>query len=129
MENWKPIMGFDSYEVSDLGRVRSVFNGATRVLKLELHKQTGYLRATLSARGTTGKQYHRKVHRLVALAFLENPENKPEVNHKDANKMNCSVGNLEWVTSSENTVHAVSLGRHHLYRKAGRFANIGAGEP
>lgn len=57
-----------------------------------------------------GSYLDRYVHRLVAQAFIPNPENKPEVNHKDGNKQNNSVGNLEWVTRSENAQHAVNTG-------------------
>lgn len=112
METWKPIPGYEGlYEVSDLGRVRSitkqVFNIFKKgliskpgvVLKKESHYR-GYDRVCLCKNRVCMHQY---VHRLVALAFLANPENKAYVNHLDENKRNNAVINLEWATESENT--------------------------
>lgn len=119
-EIWKSLKGIveygDYYEVSNLGRVKSVdrvvccgngfkrINGRMRKLKTE---KNGYTSISLSYNGKS-KTY--KVHRLVALAFIHNPENKPEVNHKDGNKSNNLASNLEWVTVSENTQHAYDNG-------------------
>ena len=63
-----------------------------------------------------------KVHRLVAKSYIPNPQNKPEVNHKDGNKQNNHVSNLEWVTSSENGLHSYKLGlskKEHLLKRTG----------
>ena len=116
MENWKPVVGYEGlYEVSDQGRVRSV-DRITRDGRrwkgrvLSTNKvSTGYLRAVLSV---DGKYNHVYVHRLVADAFVPNPQGKLEVNHKDGNKKNNVASNLEWVTHSENGLHAFRvLGR------------------
>ena len=64
----------------------------------------------LKLHGATGERKSFLLHRLVAETFLPNPENKPEVNHIDGDKGNCSVSNLEWMTSSENKLHALSTG-------------------
>ena len=97
-EVWVQIKDFENYEISSLGRV---YNTKTdRILKLT--KKGGYIFTGLSANGK-GKTI--SVHRLVALAFIENPENKPQVNHKDKNRSNNSVGNLEWITALENNLH------------------------
>lgn len=108
-ETWKSLKGIvengDNYEVSTYGRVRNFITG--RVLKPGSLRK-GYQGVRLSKDGTT-KNY--TVHRLVALAFIPNPEGKPEVNHINGNeKNNNRVDNLEWVTSAENKRHAISTG-------------------
>ena len=100
-EIWKDIEGYEGlYQVSNLGRVRNI-----RVLKPAPTKD-GYLRVCFSVCGKT-KGF--LVHRLVAKAFIPNTQNS-EVNHIDGNKMNNSVGNLEWSTRSDNILHAYRNG-------------------
>lgn len=107
-ERWLPIPWYEGvYEVSNLGRVRSL-NLMRReknegLMKISVHKGTGYRLVFFS------KNNHNIAHRvarLVARAFIKNPENKPQVNHKDFNRQNDCVENLEWVTASENLLHA-----------------------
>lgn len=103
MEVWKKVKGYEDYEVSSWGRVR---NGATYdVLWQEKHDK-GYMRVNLFS---NGKKHHLKVHRLVALAFVPNPDGKPQVNHKDGNNRNNSYTNLEWVTDEENKAHQKAM--------------------
>lgn len=111
-EEWRSILGFEGhYEVSNRGRVRRVSDGkgATpgRVKRLVVHRN-GYLTVQLQVSGSRRRAY---VHRLVAEAFLpnENQERK-EVNHKDADKTNNVIENLEWVSRQENCIHAYRLG-------------------
>lgn len=114
-EEWKDIIGYENmYQISNTGQVRSVdrivFAGKhyvpTRIkgciIKTRISKN-GYVMVTLSNKSKTKHLY---VHRLVAEAFIPNPDNKREVNHKDTNKLNNNVNNLEWTTSSENKIHA-----------------------
>ena len=115
-ETWLPVVGYERlYEVSDKGNVRSVSHMTRdgRFWKgrpIGKHPSgKGYLVAVLSNDGVYRREY---IHRLVAKAFLPNPEDKPEVNHIDGNKHNNSVSNLEWVTKSENGKHNYAvLGR------------------
>lgn len=106
MERWKVVEGTcGALEVSDLGRVKSNLRDG-RILKTNPDSK-GYhrLRMTINR-----KKYAFKVHRLVAMAFIPNPENKPQVNHIDGNKDNNAASNLEWVTSKENAQHALRTG-------------------
>lgn len=110
MEIWKPIEGTNgTYEVSNTGKVRSNnYLGHGKQQELSLTKDhKGYFRVRIYKEGSRKTL---KVHREVALAFIPNPERKPEVNHKDGNKENNHVGNLEWSTPSENTTHAYDSG-------------------
>lgn len=108
-EIWKDIDGFEGlYQVSNLGRVKSLGNDKSRREKiLKLGNCHGYLQVNLCK---NGKRKKLCVHRLVAQTFLQNPQNLPEVNHKDEDKTNNSVENLEWVSSKEN----VNFGTRNL---------------
>lgn len=108
-EIWKPVVGYEGlYEVSNTGKVRSLERITTvgrRGIGKELKQYLlpcGYLDVSLS---NSGKIKHKRVHRLVADAFCENPDGKDEVNHIDGNKKNNSASNLEWVTAAENKRH------------------------
>lgn len=116
-EIWKDIEGYeDLYQVSNLGNVRSldreVFNGKVYYTKLGkklkfFSDKNGYFCLHLAK---NNKQSTKKVHRLVAQTFIVNPNNKPEVNHKNGIKNDNRVENLEWVTGSENIQHAYRTG-------------------
>ena len=112
MEIWKYINGyFGRYEVSSFGRVKShIYRGhpLTRILKLSIDTG-GYPIVKLYF---NKKSRTTKVHRLVAEAFILNPNRLPQVNHKDGNKQNNNVDNLEWCTCLENQKHAWRIGIH-----------------
>lgn len=115
-ERWLPTVGFEGhYEVSSHGRVKSLDRQLTnrvypgKVLKPSLDKQTGYLGVSLSL---NGKRHNRRVHRLVAEAFIDEVNGKPHVNHIDGDKLNNSAENLEWVTIYENIRHAIDVTGH-----------------
>ena len=96
-ESWVDVVGYEGlYEVSDLGRVKNIKTG--RILK-PWNISTGYLLVSLCKNGIVRKAL---IHRLVATAFLPNPQNLPEVNHRDENKSNNAVENLEWCTHDYN---------------------------
>ena len=125
-EIWKPVVGYEGlYEVSNLGNVRSLAH-TTRVAKKDceydcphpskvLRPQTrrhGYLSVCLYGKGgKNGRFTQVSIHRLVAEAFIPNPENKTEVNHIDENKQNNRADNLEWMTHKENANHGTAIAR------------------
>lgn len=116
-EIWKDIEGFENYQISNLGRIKSkeriVSNFCrTYVKKEEILKthvmKTGYLAIVL--RDKEQKKHLLKIHRLIAENFIPNPNNYTQVNHIDGNKTNSSIENLEWCTPSQNTRHAIKNG-------------------
>jgi hypothetical protein len=139
-EIWKPINGFEGlYEVSNMGRVKSLAkewtggNGAVIthdiLILSNLKDGDGYLKVILCQ---SGIQKPFKIHRLVATHFIENPLNKPAVNHIDGNKQNNCDWNLEWNTNSENTKHAFAIGLKESQRNAVRILGkslVGATSP
>lgn len=107
MEIWKPIAGTKGFiEVSNKGRVRSLLRGEPRVLKSQVDNK-GYHRIRVTVER---EKMSYKVHREIAKAFIPNPNNLPQVNHKDGNKGNNSVDNLEWITNRDNAHHAIENG-------------------
>jgi len=114
---WRPVQGYeDLYEVSNDGRVRALPktvplpNGGVRnhdQIELSVTHEHGYPRVTLCNGGSRTKPF---VHVLVARAFIPNPRGFPEVNHKDFNKQNARVTNLEWCTAEYNQHHAIEAG-------------------
>lgn len=121
MTEWKPVKGYEGlYEISNTGLVKAL---ERRVDRGKCHRTwethikrygvdgNGYFRVSLSKDGVNKTH---KVHRLVAQAFIDNPNNLPQVNHIDGNKQNNHVDNLEWCTNSENQKHACKLGLKRL---------------
>lgn len=107
-EEWRWIRGYEGkYEVSNLGRVRSHNFLQPKPLTLYANR-AGYLIADIRPRRPAQT---RLVNRLVAIHFLTNPKGLPIVNHKDSNRKNNRISNLEWVTNQENVIHAYRAGR------------------
>lgn len=105
VETFVKINGFERYEVSNLGKVRNIKSG--RILKPSLQKN-GYLTYGLYE---NNKQKFLYLHRIIATAFIDNPDEKPCVNHIDENKLNNDLSNLEWCTVRENMIHGTRTKR------------------
>lgn len=107
MEIWKAVENTNNMiEISNFGRVKSNLSGNGRILQTQKDSK-GYLRVSVTIERV---KHTYKVHRLVACAFVLNPKNLPQVNHKDGNKLNNSSENLEWCTNKENAYHAIKSG-------------------
>lgn len=121
--NWKPTY-IQGYEVSDTGLVRSVGkNKHEKVLKPSINHK-GYEVVYLSNPEKDNYKTTALVHRLIAQSFIQNPENKPQVNHKDGNKRNNNVNNLEWSTNLENHTHKLEnnlVPESHTPKRVGKF--------
>ena len=122
IEQWKNIIEANNYEISNFGRVRN--KTTKQILKGRLSK-SGYLQVSIKL-NETQKFSNRYIHRLVAIYWIDNPDNKKEVNHHDGNKENNHNLNLEWVTPSENQKHRHKLGNNKTSQKrVGKFDKDG----
>lgn len=118
MEEWKDIPGFNSYQVSNLGNIRTIGRMVVNKGQFErkisarnlapMNNGRGYLAASIQIKGQGKKNLY--IHRLVASLFIPNPDNLPEVNHIDGDKSNNNISNLEWVSTQQNRDHAVRTG-------------------
>lgn len=122
---WKTVIYngciYNNIEVSNIGRLRNSRNG-------HIYAQTinheGYYGVCISLGGRSNKKMF-KVHKAVAEAFINNPDNKPHVNHKDGNKLNNNANNLEWITNQENIIHARDNGMlRQLAGEQHRFSKL-----
>ena len=135
VEVWKDINGFSNYQISNYGRVKSksryVNVGIKNVNKFYKQEKIinqysngrGYMQVTIY--NDIGKPKTIKVHRLVARAFIENKNNLPQVNHKDGNKLNNSVDNLEWCDNLYNIRHGIENGLVDLKLRVENMRKLG----
>lgn len=110
MEIWKDIQGYENkYQVSNQGRVRALhYRGTNNIKLVYIKRRKGYCQVSLW-KNSSRKMF--LVHRLVAQAFIPNPKNLPQVNHKDENKCNNCVNNLEWCDQAYNNKYGTRLDR------------------
>ena len=127
-EIWKNIEGYEGlYQVSNLGNVKSLKFGPRnhakqwdeKLLKIGI-TNCGYCKVQLHKDGRSQMKY---VHRLVAEAFLPNPQNKPQINHIDGDKTNNLLSNLEWCSPGENQSHAIAKGLRSLSPMVGKHGD------
>lgn len=124
MTIWKTIKDYPSYMVSDRGEIKSLnYNGTKKEQILRpIPNRKGYLRIGLYR---DHKYKTILIHRLVAQAFIPNPDNKPQVNHIDGDKTNNAVSNLEWCTNQENQIHAYKTGLNTNEKAINQFDKRG----
>jgi len=116
MEIWKKVLGFECYEVSNFGRLVSLKYNKRNILKGGYNRM-GY--KMYNVRSVECKTYYKSIHRLVALAFIDNPNNYEFVNHIDKNKNNNNISNLEWCSSRENNTHM-----RMLMKKSSKYTGV-----
>ena len=108
MEIFKDIKGYPGYQISNFGRV---WSSKSQKYLAGVPNNAGYLQVKMIA--ANGKRKNELIHRLVALHFVDNPDNKPEVDHIDRNRQNNNSDNLRWLTKSENNLNK----NHYVWKK------------
>lgn len=120
MEEWKDLLGTEGkIQVSTEGRIRSLLRGEPYILKTQKDSK-GYERICFTIKRV---KHSYKLHRAIAMTFIPNPDNLPQVNHIDGNKSNNSVSNLEWISNKDNADHAMRTGLWKNNLEASRKIN------
>ena len=118
VEVWKDIENFSKYQVSNLGNIKSKERYTKAKNSEIIHRKAFLLKGFVNKKGykqvtlydDNGKPKTMRVHKLVALTFIENENNLPQINHIDGNKLNNEVSNLEWISNYDNMQHAIKNG-------------------
>lgn len=108
IEEWRKIENYEDYEISNFGRIKSYKQNKNGIITTGTKDKKGYLTKTLYNK--EGRKTF-KVHRLVAQAFIPNPNNLPQINHKDEDKTNNNVSNLEWCDNDYNSHYGTKIER------------------
>lgn len=132
LEEWRDIPDYPNYQVSNLGNVKSKERYTKAKGNEIIHRKEKLLKPQTDNKGYKYVRLYnsvgfktKKIHRLVAEIFIENKENKPQVNHKDGNKSNNNVSNLEWCTDLENKQHAIKNGLVDLELRKSNMSKLG----
>lgn len=116
MQDFQPLVGYEStHKINKTGCIKTLKrrgNLEEKILPLFIDRR-GYVRVSLTK---DNEQKHKTLHRLLAIQFIPNPNNLPQVNHKDGNKKNNNLSNLEWCNNSHNIKHAIKMGLIKSYR-------------
>ena len=120
-EIWKGVSELPDYEISSLGRLRNKVTGTIRKWSVD---EKGYLFLTFRV---NGRWKIFKAHRMVAEAFIPNPNNLPEIHHKDSNRGNPCADNLEWISRKDNVEHQFADGTHIMPKRAVQQISLESG--
>ena len=135
VEVWKDILDFPNYQISNLGRVKSKGRYVNVGIKNQdkcyrkekiidgYINRKGYKQVTLYDENRKPKTM--RIHKLVALYFIPNINNLPEINHKDGNKLNNNVDNLEWITNYDNIQHSIKMGLVNQEQRIENMRKVG----
>lgn len=119
-EKWIQIKGYPDYQISNKLIIRSLKGGKYKIVS-PYKSKNGYYQVSFSVKGLVKKFY---LHRIIADTFIEKVIRKPFINHKNGNKLDNSIENLEWCTQSENVIHALKIGLSNNHGEGNHFSKL-----